>query len=349
MSSVDKRVLGWTDFDAAVESLAKMIPDSATGLYGVPRGGQPLAVSLSHKTGLPLVGATVPGVVWIEDVIETGNSIAEAIARGYPVLSWIMKADPQEISQVEFIEQSDKWIVFPWETDPDADAADYYEGQTYPINDVYLSVQGEGVLTGVPMVILRLHGCAVGCPWCDTKETWDMEEEQHQDDLRDALGANAKWSRLSADAIAQYISKTHRAPYVLLTGGEPAQYDLAPLVKTLQAQGYKVAIETSGTERGHIGAGFDHVCVSPKMDMPGGKLILPDALAVADEIKQVIALEKDVYRLEGLLSTVRLKKDTTICLQPVSQSKKATDICLRVCQERGWRLSLQMHKYLSIA
>jgi 6-pyruvoyltetrahydropterin/6-carboxytetrahydropterin synthase len=42
---------------------------------------------------------------------------------------------------------------------------------SYVVNDIYTCIQGEGVQTGVAMVLLRLQGCAVGCPWCDTKET----------------------------------------------------------------------------------------------------------------------------------------------------------------------------------
>ena len=42
----------------------------------------------------------------------------------------------------------------------------------YPVNDLYLSVQGEGFHTGTAAIFLRLQGCNVGCSFCDTKETW---------------------------------------------------------------------------------------------------------------------------------------------------------------------------------
>ena len=217
----------------------------------------------------------------------------------------------------------------------------------YPVNDVYACVQGEGCQTGVPMILLRLHGCAVGCPWCDTKETWDFLPTLEQQSLVDALGSNGRYSYLTAPKIAAYIRENMPGPrWVLLTGGEPAQYDLRSLVNSLHEEGYQVALETSGTELGHVGAGIDWVCVSPKIEMPGGKQVLPEALSTADEIKHVVGKKKDIDQLDALLDGVTLKQDVQICLQPVSISPKATALCTAVVIERGWRLSVQMHKYI---
>jgi 7-carboxy-7-deazaguanine synthase len=219
----------------------------------------------------------------------------------------------------------------------------------YPVNDLYTCVQGEGVQTGVAMVLLRLHGCAVGCPWCDTKETWEFAPENQVDTLAAALGANPRYVYLSAAAIAEHIRANHPGPkWVLVTGGEPAQVGLRPLVAAIHAIGLKAAIETSGTEMGHVGADFDWVCVSPKLNMPGGKAIQPAALAVADEIKHVVGRQQDIEALDGLLTDIPLKPDVHICLQPVSVSPKATALCLEVVQQRGWRLSVQMHKYIGV-
>ena len=49
-----------------------------------------------------------------------------------------------------------------------------------PINEVYWTIQGEGVHTGVPALFVRMQGCAVGCPWCDTKHTWKFNESRKQ-------------------------------------------------------------------------------------------------------------------------------------------------------------------------
>jgi hypothetical protein len=58
----------------------------------------------------------------------------------------------------------------------------------YRVNDIYDSIQGEGIQTGVPMIVLRLHGCAVGCPWCDTRQTWQSDPVNRVDELEQSLG-----------------------------------------------------------------------------------------------------------------------------------------------------------------
>lgn len=218
------------------------------------------------------------------------------------------------------------------------------------INDCYTTIQGEGVLTGVPMVLLRLHGCGVGCPWCDTKETWTVEDEQRRLVIADSLGANGRWCWLSGSEIAAYIKENHPGPrWVLVTGGEPAEQDLESLTSALHDAGYKVALETSGTAIGHLPASFDWVCVSPKIGMPGGKAILPAAVQVADEIKHVVGKQADIEALQQLLQDCQINGETQICLQPVSKSEKATELCIQTVQRMGWRLSVQMHKYIGVA
>jgi len=223
------------------------------------------------------------------------------------------------------------------------------------VNDIYATVQGEGVQTGVPMVVLRLHGCGVGCPWCDTKETWAIDPSQEEGvadlDLSPILGANPRYAQMSGTEIAAYMRRQFpQMQWVLVTGGEPADQDLRGLAVALHDAGYRVALETSGTASGHIYARFDWVCVSPKIDMPGGRQVLGPALAVADEIKHVVGIQKDIDRLDALLKehAILLKEKVQICLQPISQSPKATKLCLETVQARGWRLSIQTHKYLGL-
>ncbi len=218
---------------------------------------------------------------------------------------------------------------------------------TYRVSDIYSCIQGEGAQTGVAMVLLRLQGCAVGCPWCDTKHTWRVDPAQEATTIHEALGETERYAVITADAIVDYIRRHHPGPrWVLVTGGEPAAQDLQPLVAALHGAGYRTALETSGTETGHIGVDFDWVCVSPKINMPGGRRVLPEAVAAADEIKHVVGRPQDIVALDDLLATVHIKETAQICLQPVSMSRTATTLCIQTVQERGWRLSVQMHKYL---
>jgi 7-carboxy-7-deazaguanine synthase len=219
----------------------------------------------------------------------------------------------------------------------------------YLVNDLYPCLQGEGVQTGVPMYLLRLHGCPVGCPWCDTKETWHTEERNQVATLAEALGANPKFAVVEAEEVVAAIQALPAGPeWVLLTGGEPADQQLGPLIEALHDAGCKVALETSGTALGHCGAGCDWVCVSPKIGMPGGRKVRGDALVPAHEIKHVVGRAEDIQQLDKLLKehALFLREDVVICLQPVSQSEKATELCVQTAMARGWRVSLQAHKYI---
>jgi len=220
---------------------------------------------------------------------------------------------------------------------------------SYPVNDIYTSIQGEACNTGVPMVLVRLQGCDVGCPWCDTKETWHVAEEHRELTMELALGTSPRYAMQSGDEIIEYIKTSHKGPkWILVTGGEPARYDLTDLVASAHKSGYKVALETSGTETGHLSANFDWVCVSPKLNMPGNRDVLPAAMSSADEIKHVVGRQKDIDQLETLLAQCVLKDGSQVCLQPLSTSNTATELCITTATRNSWRLSIQLHKYISV-
>ena len=111
------RHLSWHDFDRAVEQMAKTcggLPISA--ICGIPRGGLVLAVALSHRLGLPLLSEPQPGCLVVDDVYETGRTLApHRDLEGATLLVWISKAEPQWWQAVEVTSSSD-WIVFPWES-----------------------------------------------------------------------------------------------------------------------------------------------------------------------------------------------------------------------------------------
>ncbi|GIU02373.1 7-carboxy-7-deazaguanine synthase QueE [Shewanella algidipiscicola] len=219
----------------------------------------------------------------------------------------------------------------------------------YPVNEVFETIQGEGVYTGVPAIFVRLQGCPVGCAWCDTKQTWETLAENRVDPelVIQVDGEIGRWAELdAAQLLVQWQRKGFTAKHVVITGGEPCIYDLRPLTQALSDQGYQCQIETSGT--------FDVQCdlrswvtVSPKVNMKGGYKVLEQALQRADEIKHPVAKQSHIDELDALLANI----DTlgkTICLQPISQKPRATQLAMQVCIARNWRLSIQTHKYLNI-
>lgn len=138
------------------------------------------------------------------------------------------------------------------------------------------------------------------------------------------------------------------ARHVVITGGEPAIYDLRPLTASLEAAGFQCQIETSGTHEIHCSE-HTWVTVSPKVNMRGGYDVLAQALSRADEIKHPVARQRDVEALDDLLAGIQDSKARIIALQPISRKDEATKLCIETCIARNWRLSMQTHKYLNIA
>lgn len=221
---------------------------------------------------------------------------------------------------------------------------------TLKINEMFETIQGEGVQTGVPSVFIRLQGCPVGCPWCDTKHTWALDDAflTTADNVLSKSAESEHHFAMDAQALIGLLAQRgYTAKHIVITGGEPCIYDLYELTHTLHENGFTTQIETSGTfpircdER-------TWVTVSPKVEMKGGYEVLTEALARANEIKHPVAMEKHIEELDGLLARLEGKVPPYICLQPISQQGRATDLAIKTCIERNWRLSLQTHKYIGI-
>ena len=113
------RTLSWQQFDAAVEHIAATCADASTcGVHGIPRGGLVLAVALSHRLELPLLAQPQPGCLLVDDVYETGRTLAPYQGIEAHVVVWMSKVRPTWWSAVEVVSSSE-WLVFPWE-DPAA-------------------------------------------------------------------------------------------------------------------------------------------------------------------------------------------------------------------------------------
>ena len=122
----------------------------------------------------------------------------------------------------------------------------------YPIakNGIFWSVQGEGHLRGFQMAFVRLAGCSVGCPECDTD--YSVARGQHPEDVRGSMTAEevaeAAW-KVTPEGATSSDRYRSRDRWVWITGGEPLDHDLGPLYKALRARGFSLALATSGKFR----------------------------------------------------------------------------------------------------
>ncbi|MDU0355636.1 7-carboxy-7-deazaguanine synthase QueE [Paraglaciecola aquimarina] len=220
----------------------------------------------------------------------------------------------------------------------------------YKINEVFESLQGEGSYTGLPSIFVRLQGCPVGCPWCDTQHTWtiDPESELSSAEVMAQNTESSNWFEQSVEQLIQlFADQGYVAKHVVITGGEPCLYDLSAITTRLIDDGYSVQIETSGTYE-IIAHADTWVTVSPKVNMPGGKPVLKSAMLRANEIKHPIAMQKHVEELDQVLLLLGDSPIPNVYLQPISQQKRATELAIKTCIARNWRLSLQTHKFIGI-
>ena len=194
-----------------------------------------------------------------------------------------------------------------------------------PLMEAFYTVQGEGVHAGKAAYFIRLAGCDVGCVWCDVKESWDA----------------SAYPRVSVAQMAD-DAQGSGANLVVITGGEPAMYDLNALCDALHDRGLAVHIETSAAHE--IRGQFDWVTLSPKKF----KAPLPTELGKADELKIIVFNKSDFEWAETYAAQV--SNDCVLLLQP-EWDKRDSMAPLLVDYAKAhpqWRISLQTHKILQI-
>ncbi len=205
-----------------------------------------------------------------------------------------------------------------------------------PVVETFHSLQGEGVHSGRSAFFIRLAGCTVGCPWCDTKHSWPAAA--HPLHSLDALAKEAQQAAAAG------------AGFVVITGGEPLHHDLDELTAALhQRTALPLHLETSGVDR--LSGHFDWITLSPKRHRPPSD----DLLRHCHELKVVVHETADLGFAEVMASAAsRLRAGTgsdppVLLLQPGWQSTDGQSLALGYVQSHpDWRLSLQLHKNLGV-
>lgn len=211
---------------------------------------------------------------------------------------------------------------------------------SYAVKEIYYTIQGEGLNGGRAAVFLRFSGCNLwsgreedrgkgrgGCSrWCDTDFVG----------TNGPLGGRYESPQTLAEQVRRLWPGAEGQPLVICTGGEPLLQLDVPLIESLHALGFEVAIETNGTLE--VPLGVDWVCVSPKANAPL-------AVKAGDELKFV-------YPQEGLHPELFEQLNfKAFLLQPKDgpevgeNTRRVLDYCLT---HPKWRVSLQAHKFLQI-
>lgn len=216
------------------------------------------------------------------------------------------------------------------------------------VNEIFETIQGEAWHAGKPSLFIRLQGCDVGCPWCDTKHTWVLDPKKEVEAQVMMLKDNEpsdEFANLEVEQLVVYAAGS-KCGHVVLTGGEPCTFNLYPLCERLLYLGKSVQIETSGTEP-VIVPDRVWVTLSPKIEMPGGKMVRQQAINRANEIKMPVGKMDDINKLRSVLAR-RSEPPAAVWLQPLSMSEKATALCVDQATQNGWRVSIQTHKVMGV-
>ena len=191
------------------------------------------------------------------------------------------------------------------------------------VNEIFYSLQGEGYHSGTPSIFVRLSGCNLRCPFCDT---------QHEDGVE-----------MSDEEIVQEV-KQYPARRVVITGGEPSLQLTRQLVSALHGADKIVSVETNGTHS--LPSNVDWITLSPK-DIWQGPQAAP-ILGVVDELKVIFDGEHEPDKYEGIMCThgrFLQPCDTGDAQRNAKIVQKAVEYCKAHPQ---WHLSLQIHKILNI-
>jgi 7-carboxy-7-deazaguanine synthase len=215
------------------------------------------------------------------------------------------------------------------------------------ISEIFYSVQGEGILAGVPSVFIRTSGCNLRCSWCDTPYTsWKPEGED-----------------LTLDEVIERASAFPAARHIVITGGEPM---IAPgvveLSERLRARGLHITFETAGTVFASVAC--DLMSISPKLanSTPDGVFhdrheqlrIQPEILQRLTreydyQLKFVVAQPQDLAELQVIVSQLNAPADKVILMPEGISSDTLSERgawIAELCKEHGYRFGPRLHVYL---
>lgn len=167
------------------------------------------------------------------------------------------------------------------------------------IVEIFYSLQGEGRLTGVPSVFIRVAGCPVRCAWCDTKYAWETSagEDLSVEEILRKMG-NLLPKQSFAFSSTQNLELRTQNSFVVVTGGEPMTNPHLPLLLTSLARAdHHITVETSGIAF-IPDLPVDLMSISPKLSGAHGRM---DAKTATRHLKQLIT--RYDYQLKFVIDT----------------------------------------------
>ena len=215
------------------------------------------------------------------------------------------------------------------------------------ISELFYSIQGEGILSGVPSVFIRTSGCNLRCTWCDTPYTSWQATGEHQ----------------KLDDIIAYVER-HSTGHTVLTGGEPMIAPQTPdLARRLHAANQHITIETAGTE--FIEVECDLMSISPKLahstpreeewaERHENLRYRPQTIrrlmdCCEYQLKFVVTAESDLEEIRAIVKELQAHPKRVLLMPEgtdVAAMNERGAWLSEVCKREGYRVSPRLQVYL---
>lgn len=205
------------------------------------------------------------------------------------------------------------------------------------VSEIFFSLNGEGLLIGVPTVFVRLSGCNLDCAWCDTPYARKGTEKSVEDIVK-----------------AVRMCDNGFCSWVLITGGEPLIQDIHELVINLKKAGYTIGIETNGSIYKGVLTTCDFISVdvkppsskNPTTDVKTFNRIVTVIKKKNGQVKAVIADENDYNFVYKLVKEHEIT--VPVVLQPCWGSMSYSQLCRLYFENplptKNIRVLTQIHK-----
>ena len=200
------------------------------------------------------------------------------------------------------------------------------------ITEIFFSIQGEGIHTGLPTVFIRATGCNLRCTYCDTTYVYENGKE------------------MSIDQIISKIEK-YQCINICITGGEPLlQNDTLRLIRKLQEKKYQISLETNGSIPIPLDINRNNLTISMDLKMPSSKMHEQmrfenlKKLNENDQLKCIIQHNEDYQYAKKMIHDFQPK--CHIIFQPVwgSNMQKLAEGILN--DKLSVRIGVQLHKVI---
>ncbi|MEK9132437.1 MAG: 7-carboxy-7-deazaguanine synthase QueE [Patescibacteria group bacterium] len=198
------------------------------------------------------------------------------------------------------------------------------------LNEVFYSIQGEGLNAGVPAVFVRSGNCNLRCRWCDTKYTWQK--------------SNADNFQISLPQLFAKIRKFKNCKHLVITGGEPMLQQDAIAAIRRGFPDYYIEVETNGSVHAACIKDVDLFTVSYKLKNSGNRSYALKTINKKCVYKFTVTSQKDFKEIEVIIKKYKLPKNKVFLMpegvtkEDILRKRFVVDYCIK----KGYRFTTRL-------